>query len=102
MRNVMYSLPEIFIVCLILSVSSAQAEIKVEENVTYGKVGNRELKLDLAMPDSTTKANPAIVFIHGGGWREGDRDRYRGEIEEAANRGYVAVTVSYRLVTVDA
>lgn len=91
----------VFIVGLMFTANSVQADVVVDENVTYGKVGKRELKLDLARPDSKSKASPVIVFIHGGGWREGDRDRYRGEIEEAANRGYVGVTVSYRLVTVD-
>ena len=44
---------------------------------------------------------PAIVFIHGGGWYQGNRQGYRGAIEEAAKRGYVAITISYRLMQFD-
>ena len=44
---------------------------------------------------------PAIVFIHGGGWYQGSRQGYRGQIMEAARRGYVAATISYRLMKFD-
>jgi len=76
------------------------AEIVVEENITYGKVGDTELKLDLARPVGDG-AFPAIVFIHGGGWYQGSRQGYRGQIQEAARRGYVAATISYRLMRFD-
>lgn len=44
---------------------------------------------------------PAIVFIHGGGWSGGNRQAYRAQIQEAAKRGYVAATISYRLMKYD-
>jgi len=72
----------------------------IEEGVTYGMAGSRKLKLDLARPTGEGPF-PAIVFIHGGGWYLGDRHGYRSQIEEAARRGYVAVTVSYRLMMFD-
>ena len=76
------------------------AEIVVEEDVTYGKAGETELKLDLARPEGDGPF-PAIVFIHGGGWYQGNRQGYRGQIQEAARRGYVATTISYRLMQFD-
>ncbi len=72
----------------------------VEENVIYGKAGDTELKLDLARPPGAGPF-PAIVFIHGGGWSGGSREGYRSQIEDAARRGYVAVTISYRLMQFD-
>jgi acetyl esterase/lipase len=69
----------------------------VEESVVYGKAGTTELKLDLARPAGSGPF-PAIVFIHGGGWSGGSREGYRSQIEEAARRGYVAVSISYRLM----
>jgi len=48
------------------------AEIILEENITYGKAGGTELKLDLARPQGNGSF-PAIVFIHGGGWSGGNR-----------------------------
>ena len=85
--------------CCVGSVTQS-AEILVEEDLTYGLVGETELKLDLARPNGDDP-HPAIVFIHGGGWANGDRQRYRHSIEKAAQRGCVAVTISYRLMQFD-
>jgi acetyl esterase/lipase len=85
--------------CLIGS-GHLSAEIVVEENLTYGKGGDTELKLDLARPQGEGPF-PAIVFIHGGGWYQGGRQAYRTQIEQAAARGYVAATISYRLMQFD-
>lgn len=72
----------------------------LEENVTYGQGGETELKLDIARPAGEGPF-PAIVFIHGGGWFQGNRDGYRGQIMAAAQRGYVAATITYRLMKFD-
>lgn len=72
-------------------------EVEVKENVVYGKGGDVDLQLDLAQPEGDGPF-PAIVYIHGGGWQGGNRKGYRDDIEEAAKRGYVAATVTYRLV----
>jgi acetyl esterase/lipase len=42
---------------------------------------------------------PAILFVHGGGWRSGDRRFYRPALIEWAELGYVAPTVNYRLTS---
>jgi acetyl esterase/lipase len=39
---------------------------------------------------------PALVFIHGGAWRSGNKNDYRFYCCRYAERGYVAVTVGYR------
>lgn len=44
------------------------------------------------------RAWPAVLVIHGGGWNSGDREQTRGLAERIAQRGYVAVNISYRLV----
>jgi acetyl esterase/lipase len=75
-------------------------QIVTEDNITYGKAGDTELKLDLAQPQGEGPF-PAIVFIHGGAWYQGSRQGYRGQIQEAAKRGYVAATISYRLMKFD-
>jgi len=76
------------------------AEVIIEDNITYGKAGGTELKLDLARPQGNGPF-PAIVFIHGGAWYQGNREGYRGAIQEAAQRSYVAATISYRLMKFD-
>jgi acetyl esterase/lipase len=77
------------------------ANVVLEENITYGKGGMKDLKLDLARPEPAAGVHPALVFIHGGGWQGGSRAGYKRVIQEAAKRGYVAVTVEYRLTDPD-
>jgi acetyl esterase/lipase len=68
-------------------------------NIAYRK-GNEAWKLDLAMPSERGNSpRPAIVIIHGGGWRNGDK-RAGGFLNptlEYAAKEYVCVTVNYRL-----
>lgn len=40
---------------------------------------------------------PAVLLIHGGGWRNGDREQVEGLAERLAERGYVVVNTTYRL-----
>src|SRR5205807_6120750 len=41
--------------------------------------------------------SPAVLCIHGGGFRAGNRQGYDGLIMRLAAQGYVAATVEYRL-----
>jgi acetyl esterase/lipase len=79
----------------------AADDIVVEENITYGQGGDVDLKLDLARPKEGSGPFPTIVCIHGGGWLGGNRQSYRPLIESAAKKGYVAVTITYRLTQPD-
>jgi predicted esterase len=56
------------------------------------------LRLDLYRPVGDTETNrPTVVWLFGGGWRLGTRDQLRVFAEESARRGYVAVTIDYRI-----
>lgn len=84
-----------------LMISSAHCdEVQVEKDIIYGKGGDIELQLDLARPEGEGPF-PVIVFIHGGGWYQGNRQGHLDDIQEGARRGYVAATVSYRLMQFD-
>lgn len=76
----------------------AQPEIEVIHDIVYGTAGGEELKLDLARPKNLTAPAPGLVCIHGGAWRGGKRTDFGSLISEAARHGYVAVSISYRLV----
>jgi len=77
-----------------------EKDVIVEEDIIYGKGGDVELKLDLARPPTGKGPFPALIFLFGGGYRYGSRTHFRIEIREAAQRGYVAVTIDYRLTNV--
>ncbi|SVC49737.1 uncharacterized protein METZ01_LOCUS302591, partial [marine metagenome] len=81
--------------------NSAPKDVVIEPDIAYRKGKSEAWKLDLVMPKAKSKeARAAIVFVHGGGWRSGDkRTGYfmRGAIEYA-QKGYVCITVNYRLI----
>ncbi len=69
----------------------------MEEGIVYGKIGGRELKLNLYHPSSGEGPFPAVVFIHGGGWRAGHRGHFSRQAMYLAARGYVCACIEYRL-----
>ncbi|WP_405381054.1 alpha/beta hydrolase fold domain-containing protein [Maribacter sp. LLG6340-A2] len=71
-----------------------------ENDLTYCTLGARSLKLDVFEPKNTSETlRTAIIIIHGGGWRSGNRTQHYPLAEQLANKGYVAITPEYRLST---
>ena len=70
---------------------SVQAEMDVE----YSRVGDR-VAMDIYRPKAPG-VYPAVLAIHGGGFRGGNRGSYRALCVKLAEHGYVAATASYRL-----
>lgn len=73
------------------------AALEVKAGLTYAHCGERELQLDLYRPKERGKALPAILCIHGGGWFKGDRSAMTNLAMALAARGFVTVSISYRL-----
>jgi acetyl esterase/lipase len=65
--------------------------------LTYTRYGDRELQLDLHRPAQRGAPLPAIVCLHGGGWFKDERGSQTQLAQALAARGYVAVTIDYRL-----
>ena len=68
-----------------------------EEGIEYSAPGGESLKLNLARPKSGEGPFPAVICIHGGGFRAGSREGYDQLAVRLAERGFVAATISYRL-----
>lgn len=73
------------------------AEVKIETDIVYGKVGTRELKLDMAVPPVGDGPFPVVVCVHGGAWRLGNKRDLQPWLLMLAERGFAAVSVGYRL-----
>jgi acetyl esterase/lipase len=72
--------------------------VSVKENLIYTSYGDRDLHLDLFSPiKKDKKPYPAVILIHGGGWRSGDRSMEVPMAQFLAVHGYVTATVEYRL-----
>ena len=72
-------------------------KIPIDVDVVYAKAGGKELKLDLSRPASGKGPFPAVVCLHGGGWRMGNKRDVRSWLRFFASQGYVAASVGYRL-----
>jgi len=84
---------------LIAAVSPAaeKFEIEIKTAVEYGTGGGEKLLLELVRPKGAKGPRPGVIFIHGGGWSGGNRRVHLGQAKQAAQRGYVAVSIGYRL-----
>lgn len=80
---------------------SADLKIVTENDVVYTKVGEKELKLDMARPAEGDGPFPGVLVIHGGAWRAGDKNSNRSLLQEFAKRGYVAISPQYRFCPTD-
>jgi acetyl esterase/lipase len=76
--------------------ASRPAEVLIEKGIEYSNPDGQHLQVNMARPQGNGPF-PAVVCIHGGGFRAGHRDGYNDLIQRLAERGYVAITVSYRL-----
>src|SRR5262249_3120372 len=86
-----------------VAVAPAQKAPAVPDDVTftpgieYCNPDGQHLKLNLAAPKKGDGPFPAVLCIHGGGFRAGKRESYDGLCLRLAQHGYVAATVTYRL-----
>ena len=71
--------------------------VTYEPDLEYSNPDNQHLMLDLARPSKGDGPFPAVLLIHGGGFRAGNRHGYDGLCMRLAQNGYVAATVEYRL-----
>ena len=63
------------------------------EDIVFATIDERELKLDLALPEDSNNP-PLVVYIHGGGWSQGNRKPNR--IEFLSELGFAVASISYR------
>lgn len=73
-------------------------EIQFSPDITFAEPAGETLRLNLARPAGTDRGPfPAVVCIHGGGFSGGTRADYDDLCRRFARRGYVAITIDYRL-----
>lgn len=65
-------------------------------NLVYNSIDSRDLHLD-SYYKKGKKPQPAVILIHGGGWKSGDKSQMRIFAQELAIKGYSCFTIEYRL-----
>jgi acetyl esterase len=83
---------------------SPVAVVRVERGLLYGTAGGQRLLLDAYLPSEKGQRRPAVIFVHGGGWRSGDKTAFAPEEQTFAptatrlvELGFAVFSVDYRL-----
>ena len=78
---------------LIENVSAA-----IERDLPYKRIGGETLTLDLYRPEKISGPLPVIIWIHGGGWNRGRKERCPAVA--LVDDGFAVASVDYRLSSV--
>ena len=65
-----------------------------DRNVVYATVAEQQLRLDVYRPRSAGNC-PVIIWVHGGAWRAGSKDRV--PVTGLLDHGFAIASVDYRL-----
>lgn len=72
------------------------ALLGIKKELVYKIIEGRALHLD-AFFNPKEKKLPAVILVHGGGWKSGNKEHMRLMAQEIALKGYSCFCVEYRL-----
>jgi acetyl esterase/lipase len=72
---------------------AGRADDKTFKDLAYGPSDAN--KLDLYLPEKADAPTPLIVWVHGGGWLQGDKKG--GPATAFVGKGYAVASINYRL-----
>jgi acetyl esterase/lipase len=85
----------LLVLCL---ASAARAdEPKVHRGLAYAEPKNERQMLDVYAPTGG-KDHPVVVWIHGGGWKRGDKSDVQNKPKAFMEKGFILVSLNYRFV----
>jgi len=73
-----------------------EGDVWVLRDIEYTVADGHSLKLDAYLP-ADKQIHPAVVWIHGGGWRDGGKNPFRDRGLRYAQDGVAAFSINYRL-----
>jgi acetyl esterase/lipase len=82
---------------LVVGLPAVAGEMRVSRDVAYADPKHERQTLDVYSPEGA-KGRPVVVWIHGGGWQAGDKKDVDHKPRAFVDRGYVLVSVNYRLL----
>jgi acetyl esterase/lipase len=73
----------------------------LQRGIIYDEASGNAYDLFIPAKASSTRNNGLMLFIHGGGWQEGQREHMHYACRRYAKHGYVCATLSYSLAHKD-
>ncbi len=85
--------------CLTLAASAIaqQGRSRFMKDITFSAQAHELQKIDIFLPEEGKGNGACIYFIHGGGWKAGDKKDWHPVMKHFCDLGYVCTTVNYRL-----
>lgn len=86
-----------FLVFLFLSSPLLAAEPQAHRDLSYAEPKNERQTLDVYAPAEGSD-HSVVLWLHGGGWRAGDKSAVQKKPEAFVEMGFVFVSTNYRFV----
>jgi arylformamidase len=84
-------------ILLLFATPLLAADSRIQRGLPYAEPKSERRMLDVYSPSEGEK-NPIIVWIHGGGWRAGNKAGVQNKPTAFVDKGFVFVSVNYRFV----
>ncbi len=88
------------VVAVVACVVSASAALRLERDLQYATIEGIDsnlLSLDVYWDDHAPPSRPMILYVHGGGWQNGDKANVGLKADAFVARGWVFASTNYRL-----
>ncbi len=72
--------------------------VKVIKDLVYSEPKGSPQLLDLYLPEKAASPLPVIVWVHGGGWKNGSKENPRNAVW-LATKGFAVASINYRLTS---
>lgn len=69
----------------------------VISDLAYG--AHERHRVDIYIPESPVSREGIVLFVHGGGWNQGDKSGHHDDMQYLCNSGYVCASMNYRFVS---
>ena len=86
-----------FTILVLLALPARAQQLRLLQDVIYSQAGGHLIAMDAYLWDWGSLA-PAVVYIHGGGWRDGDKKDVPEFLEKGLfDAGISLISINYRL-----
>lgn len=80
--------------------AAADDRSRILKDIAYGEDAKYQ-SLDIKLPSPASEPVPLVIWIHGGGWKAGDK-RSPHPVSKLSEKGFAVASINYRLSTVAA